>query len=171
MEELEHQKTIYTVLKKYGLYNKREEYIDVCYIGYAKALKKYDSEKSSLNTFIYTCVDNELKNFLRHENCSKRQREEVNIDLSNIASEEEPLHEKMIVDESISEMLNALKELTAEEEFVIKNLYKLNDRNLTNQELALTLNVSKSRVSNIKNKALRKLKKQLGDEHNEHTTV
>src|SRR5574344_1510860 len=74
---MEYEEMMYFILKKYGLYDKREDYIDVCYIGYAKALKKYDSSKSKPATYIYKCIENELLQCLRKENAIKRQREEL----------------------------------------------------------------------------------------------
>ena len=47
---IEYEAMMYSILKKYGLYNKREDYIDLCYIGYAKGIKKYDSTKSKETT-------------------------------------------------------------------------------------------------------------------------
>ncbi len=77
---IEYEAMMYSILKKYGLYNKRDDYIDICYIGYAKALKKYDSSKSKATTYIYKCIENELLQCLRKENAIKRQRNETSLD-------------------------------------------------------------------------------------------
>src|SRR5574344_413712 len=77
---IDYESMMYSILKKYGLYNKREDYIDICYIGYVKALKKYDSSKSKPTTYIYKCIENELFQCLRKENAKKRQREEYSMD-------------------------------------------------------------------------------------------
>ena len=80
-DKLEHEGMNICNLKKYGgLYNKRDEYIDVCYIGYAKLLNTFDEKKGELKWHIYRCMKNELLSELRKESRKKRQGVTVSFD-------------------------------------------------------------------------------------------
>ena len=79
---IEHEGTMYAILKKYNLYEKKEDYIDICYIGYTKAVNNYDKSKASLRSYIYKCVENEILHELSKEKAQKRQREELSFDFA-----------------------------------------------------------------------------------------
>ena len=64
MEEkliLENINLIYYVLKKINLYNQREDFFDLGLIGLIKGVKSFDYKKGvKLNTYLYTCIKNEI---------------------------------------------------------------------------------------------------------------
>ena len=170
---IEHEAMMYSILKKYGLYNKREDYIDVCYIGYAKALKKYDSSKSKPTTYIYKCIENELMQCLRKENAKKRQREESSLnyvyderghDLEDLISSDVDIENDFIEKEQNNQLCEAIKKLSKKEQFIIKYSFGLNCDEKTQDEIGKYLGVTQTQVSRLKYKILIKLRGMMEDE-------
>src|SRR5574344_1210028 len=163
---IEHEKMMYSILKKYGLYNKRKDYIDICYIGYAKALKKYDSSKSKPATYFYKCIENEILQSIRKENAQKRQHEESSMDyvyddhghdLNDIISDNVNIEEEYILNDQIKKLYEEIFKLNIKEQYIIIKLYGLYCEPLSQDEIAYRLNYSQSQMSRIKSKALLKL--------------
>jgi RNA polymerase sporulation-specific sigma factor len=171
----EYEKMMYFILKKYGLYDKREDYIDICYIGYAKALKKYDSSKSKATTYIYKCIENELLQCLLKENAKKRQREELSLnyiyderghDLEDLISSDVDIENDFIEKEQKNKLCEAIKKLSKKEQFIIKYSFGLNCDEKTQNEIGQCLGVTQVQVSRLKDKILIKLKRMMEDENN-----
>ena len=172
---IDHEAMMYYILKKYGLYNKREDYIDICYIGYAKALKKYDSSKSKPTTYIYKCIENEIKCCLRKENALKRQREESSLnyvydeyghDLEDLIDSGIDIENDFIEKEQKNQLCEAIKKLSKKEQFIIKYSFGLNYDEKTQDEIGKYLGVTQTQVSRLKYKILIKLKGMMEDENN-----
>ena len=164
---------MYSILKKYGLYNKREDYIDVCYIGYAKALKKYDSSKSKPTTYIYKCIENELLQCLRKENAIKRQRDDLSLnyvydekghDLEDLIDSGINIENDFIEKEQNNQLCEAIKKLSKKEQFIIKYSFGLNCDEKTQDEIGQCLGIGQGQVSRLKDKILIKLKGMMEDE-------
>ena len=164
---IEYEAMMYSILKKYGLYNKREDYIDICYIGYAKALKKYDSSKSKPTTYIYKCIENELLQYLRKENAIKRQREELSMDyiyddkghsLNDIVANDVDIENNFIKKEQNKELYNSIKNLTKREQYIIKSFFGLNCEAKTQYEIGEYLGITQTQVSRLKDKILIKMR-------------
>lgn len=171
----EYEKMMYSILKKYGLYNKREDYIDICYIGYAKALKKYDSSKSKTATYIYKCIENELLQHLRKENAIKRQREESSINyiydetghnLEDLISNDVDIENDFIKKEQNNQLCEAIKKLSKKEQYIIKYYFGLNCDEKTQSEIGQCLGVTQTQVSRLKDKILIKLRGMIENENN-----
>lgn len=168
-----HKPIMYSILKKYGLYDKREDYIDICYIGYAKGIKKYDSTKSKETTYIYKCIENELLCELRKENAKKRQHKEVSIDyifdkrghtLNDLIPSGLDLETDLIAGENNNKLCECMKSLTKAEQIIIKNLFQFGGHNKTQIELAEYFNISQGQISKIKNKCLEKMREMMENE-------
>lgn len=171
-DKLEHEGIMYNVLKQYGLYDKREEYIDLCYIGYSKALKSFDSAKGKLKSYIYNCVENEILSELRKQKAQKRQRYECSLDddyddrghtFNDIIADDIDLERDIICEETNRELCEAVNKLANDERFIIANLFKLGDHNYTPNKICKVLNITTDQMEVIKNVALAKLKEMLGD--------
>lgn len=170
---IEYEAMMYSILKKYGLYNKREDYIDICYIGYAKALKKYDSSKSKPATYIYKCIENELLQYLRKENAIKRQREELSInyiydekghDLEDLISNDVDIENDFIKKEQNKELYNSIKNLTKREQYIIKSFFGLGCIEKTQYEIGEHLGITQTQVSRLKDKILIKMRGMMENE-------
>ena len=167
---IEHEGTMYAVLKKYGLYNKRDDYIDLCYIGYAKALNTFDESKGSFRNYLYNCCENEILNELRKENTAKRQREECSFDveyndegstLNDIVPSILDVEQEAISNETSTELTNAINSLTKTEQFIIRNLFDFDICKYNQSELAEILSMDQAQVSRIKDNTLLKLKEMI----------
>ena len=170
---IEYEAMMYSILKKYGLYNKREDYIDICYIGYAKALKKYDSSKSKTTTYIYKCIENELMQCLRKENAKKRQREESSLDyvyddhghdLEDLISNDVDIENDFIEKEESIKLFDTIKRLTKKEQYIIKSCFGIDCDEKTQDEIGQCLGIKQAQVSRLKDKILIKLRGMMKDE-------
>ena len=157
----------YSILKKYGLYSKRDDYIDLCYIGYSKAINNYNNKKSRLSTYIYKCIKNEILQELRKEKADKRQGIELSFDyvyddkghdFDDLIPDDIDLESELIERETSTQLCNALCSLTKNEQVIIKSLFQLDGFNKTQIELACEFNISQAQISRIKDKALEKMR-------------
>ncbi len=171
-EFMKNEGILYAVLKKYGLYNKRDDYIDLCYIGYVKAINKYDETKGTLTNYIYNCVENELLTELRKERAIKRQRMECSTDqllndsgftIYDIVSESDNIEDNLVEKEINAELYKAIENLDETEKFIIINSFGFSDKKYTQAEISKILNKNQAQISRIKERALKKLKDMLGD--------
>lgn len=171
-EFMKNEGIMYAVLKKYGLYNRRDDYIDVCYIGYTKAINNYDEAKGKLHNYIYNCVENELLTELRKENAVKRQRTECSADhvydtcgasIYDIVADDIDLEADLIRKENNDYLHKAILKLSEQEQMIINSLFGLTKDIKTQAEVCRELNTNPAKVNQIKNKALAKLREMLGD--------
>lgn len=166
------------IAKKYASPQRdQEELISIGIVGLIKAILSYNAEKSiRLATYASRCIENEILMSLRytkkfqndislHEPIgTDRDGNElvmldvINIDLPDFADQ---------LDFTIQsqKMLRAVREqLTPREQMVICLRYGLGNNDvLTQQEIAKKLGISRSYVSRIEKKALKKLNAALED--------
>lgn len=161
------------IVKKYYTGNKDiDDLISIGTIGLIKAIDTFDSSKGiKLATYASRCIDNELLMMFRS---GKKQSKEVYL-YEPIGSDKEG-HEitlldilesanKDIIDElELKENIEKLyklidEELTEREKIIIKKRYGLkNIEAITQKEIADEIGISRSYVSRIEKKALKKLK-------------
>lgn len=170
---IENEAMMYSILKKYGLYDKKEDYIDICYIGYIKGLKKYDSSKSKKTTYLYKCVENEILAYLRKCNANKRIKNELNLESIKIFDNGKEIslidkipnniniEEEYILNDQIKKLYEEIFKLNIKEQYIIIKLYGLYCEPLSQDEIAYRLNYSQPQISRIKSNVLRKLRGKL----------
>ena len=172
---IEHEGTMYAILKKYNLYEKKEDYIDICYIGYTKAVNNYDKSKASLRSYIYKCVENEILHELSKEKAQKRQREELSFDfaydeighdLNDIIPSNENIESDVIKKEEVANLYKTIKKLDVKEQFIIRNLFGIDCVIKTQIELSNLLSISQMAMSKKKDKILLKMRGMMEDENN-----
>ena len=170
--KLDNEGIMYNVLKRYGLYNRRDEYIDLCYIGYTKAINTFDSAKGKLKSYIFNCVENEILSELRKQSAQKRQRFECSLDdeydeqghtFNEVIADDIDLERDIICEETNKELCEAVNKLSYSERFVISHLFELNQINYTPNKICKVLNITTDQLEEIKTTALAKLKEMLGD--------
>lgn len=163
----DYEPMMYSILKKYNLYNKRDDYIDLCYIGYAKALKNYDPSKSKFSTYSYQCMKNEVLYQMRKERALKRQRTEVSLDeeydeighsLNDIIPSDVDMEQDLIEKETNKELREAISKLDTNEQIVIKNVYNIGGDSFNKMQIAKILKIDRKQVDVISKRALKKLK-------------
>lgn len=161
------------VVKKYSntMYE-TDDLISIGTIGLIKAVDSFNPEKGiRLATYASRCIENELLMLMRS---SKKQSKEVSlfdpigadkegntIQLLDICvAEEVDLVEQMEEQQKLSKLQEYIdKVLTKREKEIIVLRYGLHGgREVTQREIADKLNISRSYVSRIEKKALKKLK-------------
>lgn len=159
------------IVKKFE--NTREDKDDLLSIGAFGLIKAVDSynfnSSTKLATYVARCIENEILMFLRS---SKRKRQDTWL-YSTIGSDKEgneirlcdviedpgkSAFEKLVLEEKIATIKEALKILTPRELDIISRLFGLNGREIeTQREIARSLKISRSYVSRIEKRALTKL--------------
>lgn len=152
-----------------------EDLISVGTIGLIKAINSFKPDKNiRLATYAAKCIDNEILMMLRAE---KRKMNEVSIyepvgkdkegneiSIIDVVGEEQvDVVEECIRDQRIKCLEKNMNEvLTKREKMIIINRYGLGDnKEMTQNDLAEKLGISRSYVSRIEKKALSKLKNML----------
>ncbi|QHQ61950.1 RNA polymerase sporulation sigma factor SigK [Anaerocolumna sedimenticola] len=170
------------IVKKYNTADKEiDDLISIGTIGLIKAIDTFDADKGiRLATYASRCIDNELLMMLRS---GKRQTKEVYL-YEPIGSDKEG-HEINLLDiiessdtdivdelelqgnvKKLYELVN--KVLTKRERQIIEMRYGLNmQEEITQREIANKIGISRSYVSRIEKKALKKLRESFEKENKE----
>lgn len=170
------------IAKKYGTGERElEDLISIGSIGLIKAVDTFDIKKEiRLATYASRCIDNELLMFMRS---SKKQSREVYLyepigkdkegNLLNLLdvleTEDEDVIEHMDLDEKVKKLYRYVSKcLNEREKKIILYRYGLGGRKeITQREIAEVMGISRSYVSRIEKKALRKLKESFEKEEKE----
>jgi len=161
------------IVKKYSLVDKEtDDLISIGTIGLIKAIDTFDnSKKVRLATYASRCIENELLMMLRsNKKISKevylydpigadKEGNEINL-LDIIEEKENNVIDDLILDENVEKLYKIIGEaLTDREKEIISLRYGLNNKNeVTQREIAGNLEISRSYVSRIEKKALKKLR-------------
>lgn len=160
------------IVKKYNNFERDiDDLISIGTIGLIKAINTYDDSKGNrLVTYASRCIENELLMLLRKERkCSRevslyepigtdKEGNEINL-LDILENDERTALNTLIYQSNVSNIYNHLnKTLDTREKEVIIMRYGLYDSPpLTQREIAGKLSISRSYVSRIEKKALKKL--------------
>lgn len=161
------------IVKKYNVSDKDiDDLISIGTIGLIKAIDTFDMDKGiRLATYASRCIDNELLMMLRSgKKQSKevylyepigadKEGNEINL-LDIIESVDADIVERLAFEDNIKKLYKLVgKVLTEREREIIELRYGLNNTNeVTQREIASKLGISRSYVSRIEKKALKKLK-------------
>lgn len=162
------------IVKKYNNFERdTDDLISIGTIGLIKAINTYDIEKGSrLVTYASRCIENELLMMLRQERkCSRefslyepigtdKEGNEINL-LDIVEYENTDITDHIILEDNVKQLYRAIaSQLDGRELKVLTLRYGLfNSQPLTQREVALRLNISRSYVSRIEKKALSKLRR------------
>lgn len=164
------------IVKKYSFPNKDvDELISIGTVGLIKAIDSFDSSKGTrLATYASRCIENEILMLFRN---NKKQKSEVYLQdpigvdkegneiclIDVLSSEKDSVIDKVESNLQIKALYNKMNEiLTDRENNILVMRYGLEDgRCKTQREIATNLNISRSYVSRIEKKALKKLQKAL----------
>ena len=164
------------IVKKYSFPNKDvDELISIGTVGLIKAIDSFDSSKGTrLATYASRCIENEILMLFRN---NKKQKSEVYLQdpigvdkegneiclIDVLSSEKDSVIEKVENNLQIKSLYNKMYEvLTKRECDILIMRYGLEDGKCkTQREIAVNLNISRSYVSRIEKKALKKLQKAL----------
>ena len=164
------------IVKKYSFPNKDvDELISIGTVGLIKAIDSFDASKGTrLATYASRCIENEILMLFRN---NKKQKSEVYLQdpigvdkegneiclIDVLSSEKDSVIEKVESNLQIKSLYNKMYEvLTKRECDILIMRYGLEDGKCkTQREIAVNLNISRSYVSRIEKKALKKLQKAL----------
>ena len=164
------------IVKKYSFPNKDvDELISIGTVGLIKAIDSFDSSKGTrLATYASRCIENEILMLFRN---NKKQKSEVYLQdpigvdkegneiclIDVLSSEKDSVIEKVESNLQIKSLYNKMYEvLTKRECDILIMRYGLEDGKCkTQREIAVNPNISRSYVSRIEKKALKKLQKAL----------
>lgn len=164
------------IAKKYTNFNKdNEDLISIGTIGLIKAITSYDSKKAiRLATYASKCVENEILMSLRS---SKKYSQDVYLQdpigtdrdgneiviLDVIRSEEDSIDDQVDLGIQIKKLYEKMKTVLKDREKLVLELrYGLyTGEEVTQREIAKKLGISRSYVSRIEKKALKKLNAEL----------
>ncbi|MDR1700121.1 MAG: RNA polymerase sporulation sigma factor SigK [Lachnoclostridium sp.] len=161
------------LVKKYNVGDRDvDDLISIGTIGLIKAIDTYKEDKGvRLATYASRCIDNELLMMLRSD---KKQAKEVylyepigvddgegnHISLLDILeTTDEDIAERIELEENIGKLYDFVEnKLGSREKEIIRLRYGLLGREVTQREIAKKLGISRSYVSRIEKKALKKLR-------------
>ena len=164
------------IVKKYSFPNKDvDELISIGTVGLIKAIDSFDSSKGTrLATYASRCIENEILMLFRNY---KKQKSEVYLQdpigvdkegnefclMDILSSEKDSVLDKVESNLQVRALYKKLGEsLTSRESSILIMRYGLIDGKCkTQREIASNLGISRSYVSRIEKKALKKLKKEL----------
>ena len=164
------------IVKKYSFPNKDvDELISIGTVGLIKAIDSFDASKGTrLATYASRCIENEILMLFRN---SKKQKSEVYLQdpigvdkegnefclMDILSSEKDCVLDKVESNLQVRALYKKLGEsLTRRESSILIMRYGLIDGQCkTQREIASNLGISRSYVSRIEKKALKKLKKEL----------
>ena len=152
-----------------------EDLISTGCIGLIKAIDTFDAGKGRLATYACRCIDNELLMLLRSKKKLSREvflfdsigqdKEGNEIRLLDVI-EQKPydIAEEMDLSNDIQKLYQYVEEcLTPREKKILIMRYGLGgSREMTQNEMGESLNISRSYVSRIEKRAVEKLKKSFG---------
>ena len=165
------------ITKKYSNEINADDLISVGIIGLIKGINSFKPEKNhKLATYIARCIENEVLMTLRS---SKKFNNEISLD-ENIGTDKEgnnltfadilpadntDIIEKLFVKMNISHLYEAIDNVlnNIERDIIINRYGLFQKRKLTQREVANKLGISRSYVSRIEKRALKKLFEELKD--------
>ena len=164
------------IVKKYE--HSKEDSDDLISIGTIGLIKGIDSYSykhgTRITTYCARCIENEILMLFRNNKKQKNEvylQEPIGVDkegneiclIDVLSSERDSVIDKVESKLEIKSLYRKMKEVLTKREYnIIIMRYGLDDgRNRTQREIAGLLNISRSYVSRIEKKALKKLKKSL----------
>ena len=164
------------IVKKYQIPNKDiDELISIGTVGLIKAIDSFDVSKGTrLATYASRCIENEILMLFRNNKKQKSEtflQDPIGVDkegneislIDVLSSEKDSVIDKVEMKLQIKALYNKINSaLTEREGEILKMRYGLKDGKCkTQREIAGMLGISRSYVSIIEKKALKKLKKEL----------
>lgn len=168
------------IVKKYSNSNDdADDLISIGTIGLIKAITTFDNEKGvRLATYAARCIENEILMHLRYSRKIQNEvslQDPIGIDrdgneialIDIIENDSESIIDKVELKMQVKKLYNIMKSvLKNREKLVIELRYGLfNGTGKTQREIAKMLGISRSYVSRIEKKAIKKLSKELKPEN------
>lgn len=164
---LENINLVYYVLKKLNLYNQREDFFDLGVIGLIKGVKSFDHKKGfKLNTYLYTCIKNEILIYLRKKRIDCISLNEDigdNLKLEDALQSNDNVERDVEINIKIKVLNEAVNNLSSDEKKLFNLFYR---KKFTQRKIALLTNQSQANVCRKIKKLNDKLRKIIGGSEN-----
>jgi RNA polymerase sporulation-specific sigma factor len=163
------------IIKKFNPQSKEmDDLISIGTVGLIKAIESFDYNKGNrLATYAARCIENEILMFVRTNKKIKAEvylQDPIGVDregneitlLDVLGTESDAVLDEVESKISIKKLYGIIeKALDGKEKVIIKLRYGLSCEPQTQREIANTLGISRSYVSRIEKKALKKLAKEM----------
>ncbi len=144
-------------------------------IGLIKGINTFKIERNNkLSTYASRCIENEILMYLRHikkfnddlylQECVRKENGTGELLILDTLKSNDKEIDELIIDKINFKHLKKIfnKVLTYEEQYILKKRYGVfGEKKVTQNEIAVELNISRSYVSRIETRALSKLRKEL----------
>lgn len=168
------------VRKIVASYNKEDndDLLQIGMIGLMKAVDSYSlAKKIAWSTYVYSCVDNEIKMYFRTQKCTKRskftecsiygevttKKDEAFTLLDMLSDKNINIFEEVALNMEMERINKIMKRVLKEKEYRAMELrYGLNDNSEhTQQETADIIGVTRAQISKYEKKAIQKIKNEI----------
>lgn len=150
-----------------------QDLVSVGAIGLIKAVDSYKLDKNiKLATYASRCIENEILMYLRKasksindlslDDCLTGEDDGNNLTLGEIIPDEKQVYDQIELKDQKSYLVKSINELNDREKTIMCMRYGLNGYDeLTQKEVADTMNISQSYISRLEKKILHKLKREM----------
>lgn len=163
------------IIKKFNPQSREtDDLISIGTVGLIKAIESFDYNKGNrLATYAARCIENEILMFVRTNKKVKAEvylQDPIGVDregnsiclIDVLGSDSDTVLDEVESKISIKRLYTVIeKVLEGKEKYIIQKRYGLSCEPQTQREIAQTLGISRSYVSRIEKKALRKLAKEM----------
>lgn len=174
---LHNTKLVYKIVDKYTE-NDKDDLLQIGMIGLIKAVDSYNFDKKiAWSTYMYSCVNNEIRMYFRIQNYEKRSKfvecsiyAEVDVKKDNPVAIVDMIYDKNInifeevaLNIEIEKITKTMKKLLSEREYRTMELrYGLNGNSEhTQQEVANMMGIHRTQISRYEKKSIQKIKNEL----------
>ena len=174
---LHNTKLVYKIVDKYTE-NDKDDLLQIGMIGLIKAVDGYNFDKKiAWSTYMYSCVNNEIRMYFRIQNYEKRSKfvecsiyAEVDVKKDNPVAIVDMIYDKNInifeevaLNIEIEKITKTMKKLLSEREYRTMELrYGLNGNSEhTQQEVANMMGIHRTQISRYEKKSIQKIKNEL----------
>lgn len=169
------------IIKRMGLQERYEDYVDVGWIGLVRGCWAYEPESGyAESTYLCTCIYNEICNEIKHENRLKRKDYDIpkvyldslnfdDDDMSvyntisdsfDIDSEFNYRYIKQAIEDTIKyDMGKRFKKV--DHRIIVRHIFGFGEQQMKYDDISKQFGISKAMIKNIKNKFKEKLLKRL----------
>lgn len=175
---LDNVKLITYMIKKMNLMKNYEEFYEIGLFGLIDGVKHYNPDFGiKQSTFLAKCIESKiLMEFRRRKSDIRKANynaisldKEIEVDkfgkaitLNDIIASEFNLEDEVIRNDDLNLIINKMSILSDKERFVINHTYELNNcKKLSQKEIGNVLNVPQGTISRIKNRAIKKIRKEI----------
>ena len=174
---LHNTKLVYKIVDKYTE-NDKDDLLQIGMIGLIKAVDGYNFDKKiAWSTYMYSCVNNEIRMYFRIQNYEKRSKfvecsiyAEVDVKKDNPVAIVDMIYDKNInifeevaLNIEIEKINKIMKTVLREREYKVMELrYGLNGNSEhTQQEVANMMGIHRTQISRYEKKSIQKIKNEL----------